>query len=94
MVTVLGESTVEEKVVLCVSCGQKNSMQRILIRTLPVYLGKICRVKRFHLGGKCFADDEEVETEARKWLRQLPKEFCAIGFNALVKQWDNCISVG
>jgi histone-lysine N-methyltransferase SETMAR len=23
-----------------------------------------------HLGGKCFADDEEVETEVRKWLRQ------------------------
>jgi hypothetical protein len=35
----------------------------------------VCRVKRFttgsrncHLGGKYFADDEEVETEVRKWL--------------------------
>jgi hypothetical protein len=26
-------------------------------------------VKQFHLGGKRFADDEEVETEVRKWLR-------------------------
>jgi hypothetical protein len=22
------------------------------------------------LGGKCFADDKEVETEVRKWLKQ------------------------
>jgi hypothetical protein len=27
-------------------------------------------VKRFHLGDKGFTDDEEVETEVRKWLRQ------------------------
>jgi hypothetical protein len=33
-------------------------------------VGSICHVKRFHLGGKRFADDEEVETEVRKWLRQ------------------------
>jgi hypothetical protein len=23
-----------------------------------------------HFGGKCFADDEEVETEVQNWLRQ------------------------
>jgi hypothetical protein len=28
-----------------------------------------------HLVGKGFADDEEVETELRKWLRQQPKDF-------------------
>jgi hypothetical protein len=33
-------------------------------------VGSVCRVK-FNLGDKHFADDEEVETEARKWLRQL-----------------------
>jgi hypothetical protein len=27
-----------------------------------------------------FADDEEVETEVRKWLRQQSKDFCAAGF--------------
>jgi hypothetical protein len=43
---------------------------------------------------KRFADDEEVETEVRKWLRQQSKDFCAAGFDALVKRWDKCISVG
>jgi hypothetical protein len=38
-----------------------------------------------HLGGKHFSDYEEVETEAWKWLRQQSKDFCAVGFNALVK---------
>jgi hypothetical protein len=38
-----------------------------------------------HLGGKRFSDDEEVETEVRKWLRQQSKDFHAAGFDALVK---------
>jgi hypothetical protein len=29
-------------------------------------LGSVCCVKRFHLGGKRFGDDEEVESEVRK----------------------------
>jgi hypothetical protein len=33
-------------------------------------VGSVCRVKRSSLGGKRFADDEEVVTEVRKWLRQ------------------------
>jgi hypothetical protein len=36
-------------------------------------------------GGKHFADDEEVETEAWKWLRQQSKDFHAVDFSALVK---------
>jgi hypothetical protein len=47
-------------------------------------LGLICPLKRFHLRGKRFADDEDDETEMRKWLRQQPKEFYAAGFDALV----------
>jgi hypothetical protein len=39
-----------------------------------------------HLSGTRFADDEEVETEVRQWLRQQPKDFYAVGFDALVKQ--------
>jgi hypothetical protein len=35
-------------------------------------------------------DDEEVETEVRKWLRQQSKDLCAVGFDALVKRWDKC----
>jgi hypothetical protein len=29
-----------------------------------------------------------------KWLRQQSEDFCAAGFDALVKRWDKCISVG
>jgi hypothetical protein len=47
-----------------------------------------------HLGGKGFPDDEEVETELWKWLRQPSKDFCAADLAALVKQWDKCINVG
>jgi hypothetical protein len=47
-----------------------------------------------HLGGKRFADDEEVETKLRKLLRQQSKDFYAQGFNVMVKRWDNCINVG
>jgi hypothetical protein len=50
--------------------------------------------KKNRLGGKSFADDEEVETEIRKWLRQQSKDVYAAGFDALVKRWDKCINVG
>jgi hypothetical protein len=44
--------------------------------------------------GKRFADDEEVEMEVRKWLRQQSKRLLyAAGLDALVKRWDKCISV-
>jgi hypothetical protein len=39
---------------------------------------------KYHLGGKRFADEEEVETEVQKWLRQQSKAFCAARFDALV----------
>jgi hypothetical protein len=42
---------------------------------------------------KRFADDEEVETEARMWLRR-QKDSYAAGFGALLKRWDTCINVG
>jgi hypothetical protein len=47
-----------------------------------------------HLGSKCFAEDEEVETEVQKWLRQQSKDFYTAGFDALVKRWNKCINVG
>jgi hypothetical protein len=49
----------------------------------PVYGGNFCRVKRFSPSAKHFADDEEVEIEVRKWLRQQSTEFYAAGFDAL-----------
>jgi hypothetical protein len=76
-------------------CGQKDSLQRIFIKKCFLLIaGNFCRVKLFSFGGKRFADDEEVVTEVRTWLRQLSKGFYAAGFDALVKRWDNCVSVG
>jgi hypothetical protein len=47
-----------------------------------------------HPVGKRFADDEDVETEVRKWLRRKSKDLCGPGFDALVKRWDKCMNVG
>jgi hypothetical protein len=57
-------------------------------------VGSVCRVRRFSLGGKRFADDEEVKTEVRKCLRQQSYDFYATRFDALLKRWDKCISAG
>jgi hypothetical protein len=47
---------------------------------VPVYGGKCLSRKAFHnwveKRGKRFADDEEVETEVRKWLRTVKKLLC------------------
>jgi hypothetical protein len=32
--------------------------------------------------------------QVQKWLRQQSKDFYAAAFNALVKRWDKCVSVG
>jgi hypothetical protein len=64
----------------------------------PVYCDKCLSRKAFRnwveKRGRRFADEEEVETEVRKWLRQQSKDFYAAGFDALIKRWDKCISVG
>jgi hypothetical protein len=60
-----------------------------------VYCGKCLSRKAVHKWvEERFADDEEVETEVRKWLRQQSKDFYAAGIDELVKRWDKCISVG
>jgi hypothetical protein len=51
-------------------------------------------INKCFLGGKCFADDEEIETEVRKRLRQQSKDFYATGFDTRVKRCDKCINVG
>jgi hypothetical protein len=71
-------------------------MERILIKKCFLFtVGSVYRVKRFttelrncHVGGKSFADEEEVETEMRKCLREQSKDFYVAGFEALVKRWD------
>jgi hypothetical protein len=47
-------------------------MKRIFIKKCFLFaVRSVCRVKRPSVRDKCFADDEEVETEVRKWLRLL-----------------------
>jgi hypothetical protein len=56
-------------------------MQRIFIKKCFLFtVGSDCRVKLFTTGGKRFADDEKVETEVRKWLRQQFKRLLCCGF--------------
>jgi hypothetical protein len=51
--------------------GQKDSMERIFIKKCFLFtVGTVCRVRRFSVDDKRFADDEEFETKVRKWLRQ------------------------
>jgi hypothetical protein len=63
----------------------------------PVYGGKYMSRKAVHnwvqKRGIRFPDDEEVETEARKRLRQKSKDFHSVGFDALVKRQDKRINV-
>jgi hypothetical protein len=69
-------------------------VQRIFVKKCFLFIvGSVPRVKLLPVGGKRFADEEEVETEVRKWLREQPKGLYAAGFDALVKRWDNCSNV-
>jgi hypothetical protein len=60
--------------------------------------GSVCRVKRFTTRSKNSLKDvgksQMMPDEVRTWLRQQTKDFCAAGFDALVKRWDKCIRVG
>jgi hypothetical protein len=69
MATVLEECTTErQRSVVCILLAKRIFIKKSFLFTV----GSVCRVKRFHLGGRSFADDEEVETEVWKWLRQQP----------------------
>jgi hypothetical protein len=77
MATVLEVSTTEMQRSVVRFCGPKDSMQEIVIKKCLLFkVRSACRGKRFHLGGKRFADDEEVETEVLKWLRQQSRLLC------------------
>jgi hypothetical protein len=58
----------------------------------------VYRVKRFTAWSRNSLKDvrksQMMPDEALKWLRQESKDFYAAGFDALVKRWDSCISVG
>jgi hypothetical protein len=62
--------TTEEQRSVVRFCGQKYSIQRIFIKKCFILTaGSVCRVRRFTTGCQTLADDGEVETEVRKWLR-------------------------
>jgi hypothetical protein len=65
---------------------------------IPVYGGKCLSREAVHnwveKSGKRFADDEDVETEVREWLRQQSEDLYAASFDALVKRWDKCVNGG
>jgi hypothetical protein len=87
MATVLEECTTQKQPsVVRFFVGKNDSIQKIFIKKYFVFMiGTVCRVKRFSLGVKRFADEEEVEMEVRKWLRKQSKDFYATDFDALVK---------
>jgi hypothetical protein len=74
-------------------------MQRIFIKKRFVFtVGNVCRVKCFTTGSRnCLKDvrkSQMLPDQVRKWLRQQSEDFYAAGFDALVKRWDKCVSVG
>jgi hypothetical protein len=102
MVTVHEECTIEEKhsvvLLLWVKVLDAKDIHKEMF---PVYGGKClpCKavhnwVKKLSIWRQTFADYEEVEMEVQKWLRQRSEDFCTVGFDALIKQRDKCISVG
>jgi hypothetical protein len=80
MATVLEECNIEQQHSVVGFCGQKESMQLIFINKGVLFTtGSVCRAKRFTLAGKRFADDGDVETKVRKWLRKQSKDFRRTG---------------
>jgi hypothetical protein len=94
MATVLEAYTTEEhsSVVRFFLWAKGLDARGIHKEMFPVYGGKGFSLKAVHIWfekpGKGFADDEGVETEVRKWLRQQSKYFYAAGFDTQVKRWD------
>jgi hypothetical protein len=69
--------------------GVNDSMKRLVIKKcFLLTVGSVCPAKRFHFGGKRFTDDEKVEMEVHKWLRQQSKDSYAAGLETMVKRWN------
>jgi hypothetical protein len=96
MVTVLEECATENQFFYAFFFVRKRTHCKGFSKgMIPVYGGKgFVMQSGLQLGGKRLADDEEVETEVRKWLRQQSKDFYAEGFDPLVKRRDKCVNVG
>jgi hypothetical protein len=60
---------------------QKDSMQRIFIKSFLFTVGSVCGLKQFITGARNVAKFSPMT-----WLNQQPKDFHAAGFDALVRQ--------
>jgi hypothetical protein len=88
----------KSSVLLCVFCGQNNSVQNIFMKKYFLFAAEsICRVKRFTAGSrnnlKDVQESQIMHDKVRKWLRQQSNYLCAAGFDALVKRWNMCSKV-
>jgi hypothetical protein len=92
MATVLETCVPKSSVLLCVFFlwAKGVSAKDIHKEAVPVYGGKCLSRTAVHN-----VADVSLMTKSlkRKWLRQQSKDFCAAGFDALVKRWDKCINV-
>jgi hypothetical protein len=81
-----GYTTEEQRFVLRLLWGKELSAKNIHKEMFPVCCWECFSRKAVHSwvekSGKRFADDEEVETEMRKWLRRQTKYFCVTGVDA------------
>jgi hypothetical protein len=97
MVTVLEDCTTEEQCSVVYFLWAKELNANDIHRELFT-LGSACRVKRFTTGSRNSVKDvrksQTMPDQMWKWLRQQSKGYYALDFDALVKRWDKCISVG
>jgi hypothetical protein len=88
MATVLEFTTEEQRSVVLFLWARGLNAKDIHKEMFPVYGGMCLSFKMVHIWvekrDKRFANDEEVETEVRKWLRQQLKDFCC-GFRRIGK---------
>jgi hypothetical protein len=78
-------TTEEQRPLVRFFLWEKGLMQRTFIKKYFLFtVGSVCCVERFTAGAESFADEEEVETEVRKWPRQQSKDFYSACFDSLV----------
>jgi hypothetical protein len=94
MAIMLAEYTTGEQCsAVCFLGGKKDSMQRIFIKKCFLFaVGGVYSVKMFITGSRTSLKDirklRMMLDQVQKWLRQLSKDFYAVGSDTLVKRWD------
>jgi hypothetical protein len=99
MATVFEDTITEEQRYGVHFSGQKDSMQKILIKKCFLFIvGSVFHVNRFAMCSRNSLKDvrksQMMPDQVRKWLRQQTKGYYTEGFEELVKRWDKYISVG